>query len=151
MIPTTEDLRIFLIEVNDEIGSAHPETRDTKISARLFRDILTELLANREAQPVAEVVSKYGDPEAFGEREIRVLADLQKIPYDTKLFTTPPAPAVPDDDPRDAFERYFKMPKHVERVGKGYCLTEHSAWQGQEFITRYDGWNACRAAILANL
>ncbi|MBP1131318.1 hypothetical protein JOE25_002898 [Serratia sp. PL17] len=50
---STEDLRIFLMEVTDEIGSAHPETRDTKISARLLRDILTELLANREAQPVA--------------------------------------------------------------------------------------------------
>lgn len=47
---STEDLRIFLMEVTDEIGSAHPETRDTKISARLLRDILTELLANQEAQ-----------------------------------------------------------------------------------------------------
>lgn len=49
---STEDLRIFLMEVTDEIGSAHPETRDTKISARLLQDVLTELLANREAQPV---------------------------------------------------------------------------------------------------
>lgn len=40
--------------------------------------------------PVAEVVSKFGDPESFGEREIRVLADLQKIAYGTKLFCTPP-------------------------------------------------------------
>jgi hypothetical protein len=38
------------------------------------------------------VVSKFGDPEAFGEREIVVLADLSKIPYDTKLYTSPPAP-----------------------------------------------------------
>jgi len=45
-----------------------------------------------ERQPVAEVVSKFGDPEAFGEREIAVLADLSKIPYDTKLYTSPPAP-----------------------------------------------------------
>lgn len=50
---STEDLRIFLMEVADEIGSAHPETRNTKISAQLLRDILNELLANREAQPVA--------------------------------------------------------------------------------------------------
>ncbi len=47
------------------------------------------------AQPVAEVISKYGDPESFGEREIRVLADLQKIAYGTKLFCAPP-PALTD-------------------------------------------------------
>lgn len=41
-------------------------------------------------EPVAEIVSKFGDPEAFGEREIRVLADLSKIPYKTKLYASPP-------------------------------------------------------------
>lgn len=45
--------------------------------------------------PIAEVVSKFGDPESFGEREIRVLADLQKIAYGTKLFSAPP-PALTD-------------------------------------------------------
>jgi hypothetical protein len=44
--------------------------------------------------PVAEVVSKFGDPEAFGEREIRVLADLNKIPYNTPLYLHPANPAV---------------------------------------------------------
>ncbi len=44
-----------------------------------------------EAAPVATVVSKHGDPEAFGEREIKVLADLQKLPYGTKLYAHPPA------------------------------------------------------------
>lgn len=36
--------------------------------------------------PVARVVSKHGDPEAFGEREIELLVDLSKLPYNTNLF-----------------------------------------------------------------
>lgn len=48
-------------------------------------------LSAKQAKLVAEVVSKFGDPEAFGEREIKVLANLRKIPYDTKLYATPPA------------------------------------------------------------
>lgn len=44
-------------------------------------------LPDTEPVAIAEVVSAYGDPEAFGEREIRVLADLSKIPYRTKLYS----------------------------------------------------------------
>ncbi|MDA5483088.1 hypothetical protein PGS49_20940 [Yersinia intermedia] len=46
------------------------------------------LLAATEAcsQPVAEVVVKFGDPESFGEREIKALVDLHRIPYNTKLY-----------------------------------------------------------------
>mgnify|MGYP001564767491 CR=1 FL=1 len=39
-----------------------------------------------ESEPVAMVVSKYGDPEAFGERELKVFVDLSTIAYDTPLF-----------------------------------------------------------------
>ncbi len=39
------------------------------------------------SKPVAEVNSKYGDPEAFGERELNVLADIQKMPYQTKFYS----------------------------------------------------------------
>ncbi|WP_226968407.1 hypothetical protein [Yersinia frederiksenii] len=39
------------------------------------------------SKPVAEVNSKYGDPEAFGERELKVLADIQKMPYRTKFYS----------------------------------------------------------------
>jgi hypothetical protein len=35
---------------------------------------------------VAEVVSKHGDPEAFGERELIERANIQKLPYGTKLY-----------------------------------------------------------------
>ncbi|EOW0265858.1 TPA: hypothetical protein ACYERP_003392 [Klebsiella pneumoniae] len=59
-----------------------------------------ELQERRKAdsEPVAEVVSIYGAPEAFGEREIRPLVGIQQMPYGTKLYRhAQPAPVVPDD------------------------------------------------------
>lgn len=58
---------------------------------------LEELQERRKAamdsEPVAEVVSIYGDPEAFGEREIRPLVGIQQMPYGTKLYRhAQPAP-----------------------------------------------------------
>lgn len=48
-----------------------------------------QLMNNIEelSKPVAEVNSKYGDPEAFGERKLNVLADIQKMPYQTKFYS----------------------------------------------------------------
>ncbi len=55
-------------------------------------------LGAMDSEPVAEVVSIYGDPEAFGEREIRPLVGIQQMPYGTKLYRhAQPAPVVPDD------------------------------------------------------
>lgn len=45
---------------------------------------------------VAEIVSAHGDPEAFGERELVALVDIQKFPYRTKLYAA--APANPGSD-----------------------------------------------------
>lgn len=39
------------------------------------------------SKPSAEVVSKFGDPEAFGERELKVLTDIQKLAYGTKFYS----------------------------------------------------------------
>ena len=58
---------------------------------------LEELQERRKAdsEPVAEVVSIYGDPEAFGEREIRPLVGIQQMQYGTKLYRhVQPAPVV---------------------------------------------------------
>lgn len=58
---------------------------------------LEELQERRKAdnEPVAEVVSIYGDHEAFGEREIRPLVGIQQMPYGTKLYRhAQPAPVV---------------------------------------------------------
>lgn len=62
-------------------------------------DGLRELQERRKAdrEPVAEVVSIYGDPEAFGEREIRPLVGIQQMPYGTKLYRHAQQPVVPDD------------------------------------------------------
>lgn len=57
---------------------------------------LAELaLSAMDSEPVAEVVSIYGDPEDFGEREIRPLVGIQQMPYGTKLYRhAQPAPVV---------------------------------------------------------
>ncbi|EPG5794037.1 hypothetical protein MMC01_001765 [Klebsiella quasipneumoniae] len=57
---------------------------------------LRELQERRKAdsEPVAEVVSIYGDPEAFGEREIRPLVGIQQMPYGTKLYRHAQQPVV---------------------------------------------------------
>lgn len=75
-------------------------------SGRLIKPISDEeielmarmALAAMDSEPVAEVVSIYGDPEAFGEREIRPLVGIQQMPYGTKLYRhAQPASVVPDD------------------------------------------------------
>lgn len=52
-------------------------------------------LAAMDSEPVAEVVSIYGDGETIGEREIRPLIGIQQLPYGTKLYRhAQPAPVV---------------------------------------------------------
>lgn len=55
---------------------------------QVVRHALVEIQERRKAdrEPVAEVVSIYGDPEAFGAREIRPLVGIQQMPYGTKLY-----------------------------------------------------------------
>ncbi|HBR1941970.1 TPA: hypothetical protein ACN7T1_001114 [Klebsiella pneumoniae] len=50
------------------------------------KELARMALAAMDSEPVAEVVSIYGDPEAFGEREIRPLVGIQQMPYGTKLY-----------------------------------------------------------------
>ncbi|MEJ8013198.1 hypothetical protein WKE70_26790 [Klebsiella pneumoniae] len=65
---------------------------ESKVLARMA-------LAAIDGEPVAEVVSIYGDPEAFGEREIRPLVGIQQMPYGTKLYRhAQPASVVDADD-----------------------------------------------------
>ena len=60
-----------------------------------------------------------------------------------------PAPVVQESsDPRDAFEAVFPMPKHAQRCGDGYAVTSYGAWTAYEFVKKWEGWNACRAAML---
>lgn len=69
---------------------------------QVVRHALVEIQERRKAdrEPVAEVVSIYGDPEAFGEREIRPLVGIQQMPYGTKLYRhAQPAPEYPETLP----------------------------------------------------
>lgn len=63
-----------------------------------IKELARMALAAMDSKPVAEVVSIYGDPEAFGEREIRPLVGIQQMPYGTKLYRhAQPVPVVPQD------------------------------------------------------
>lgn len=57
-----------------------------------------------------------------------------------------PSPA----DEREAFEKVFPMPAHCQRIGHGrtagYAPTEYGAWEASDFIRRWEGWQAARAA-----
>ncbi|MCQ8543915.1 hypothetical protein [Klebsiella pneumoniae] len=87
-------------------------------------------LAAMDSEPVAEVVSIYGDPEAFGEREIRPLVGIQQMPYGTKLYRhAHPAPVVPEEKP-------------IPNTLSMYAVDAVAA------IAEVKGWNACRAAML---
>lgn len=90
-------------------------------------------LAAMDSEPVAEVVSIYGDPEAFGEREIRPLVGIQQMPYGTKLYRhAQPAPVVPKSiSVRQAISA-LESAGAVTTIGQAYKM----------------GWNACRAAML---
>lgn len=84
--------------IKSAVNSSGPLPPDEKFSQLV--SALRELQERRKAdsEPVAEVVSIYGDPEAFGEREIRPLVGIQQMPYGTKLYRhVQPAPVVPDD------------------------------------------------------
>ncbi|EOW2397808.1 DUF551 domain-containing protein [Cronobacter sakazakii] len=74
-------------------GPGEPDIQSGEAQRLLTERVLSVLALRERAEPVAEVVSKFGDPEAFGERELRILADIQKMPYGTKFFASaPPAP-----------------------------------------------------------
>lgn len=62
----------------------------------IVRELAAFRLAAMDSEPVAEVVSIYGDHEAFGEREIRPLIGIQQMPYGTKLYRH--AQSAPDRD-----------------------------------------------------
>jgi hypothetical protein len=71
---------------------------DKRASLEEFMTITRMALAAMDSELVAEVVSIYGDPEAFGEREIRPLVGIQQMPYGTKLFRhAQPAPVIPSE------------------------------------------------------
>lgn len=93
-----------------------------------------------DSEPVAEVVSIYGDPEAFGEREIRPLVGIQQMPYGTKLYRhAQPAPVVPEEATPDSIEILASARRRDHAVFQ---------WNEDQRNAAADSWNACRAAML---
>ncbi|HBU6576261.1 TPA: hypothetical protein MC539_000382 [Klebsiella oxytoca] len=90
-------------------------------------------LAAMDSEPVAEVVSIYGDPEAFGEREIRPLVGIQQMPYGTKLYRHAQPALVPDKmNYQDG--ALFVLNNDMSSIERGTVAMR--------------AWNACRAAML---
>lgn len=113
---TREQLEEWVAQFDEDGGC---DATDRQLEA-LIRQSLAAM-DSKPAAPVAEVVSIYGDPEAFGEREIRPLVGIQQMPYGTKLYRHAQPSIVPDAIP-------------VSRdIDAGYL----------------SGWNDCRAAMLA--
>lgn len=78
---TREQLEEWVAQFDEDGGC---DATDRQLEA-LIRQSLAAM-ESEPAAPVAEVVSIYGDPEAFGEREIRPLVGIQQMPYGTKLY-----------------------------------------------------------------
>ena len=142
---------------------------------------LRELQERRKAdsEPVAEVVSIYGDPEAFGEREIRPLVGIQQMPYGTKLYRhAQPAPVVSTDLFHTAASAIEDLLTTKDRAGAGVwfdlpfrlrsaanaqpapVVPENCPAEIRDLIASHSDalfndddaqeiWNACRAAMLA--
>ncbi len=73
-----------------------------------------------DSESVAEVVSIYGDPEAFGEREIRSLVGIQQMPYGTKLYRhAQPVPVVSTDLLHTAASAIEDLLTTKDRAGAG--------------------------------
>ncbi|EWF43688.1 hypothetical protein L396_07174 [Klebsiella pneumoniae BWH 15] len=97
-------------------------TVDELSAAKAIGALAVELQERRKAdsEPVAEVVSIYGDPEAFGEREIRSLVGIQQMPYGTKLYRhAQPVPVVSTDLLHTAASAIEDLLTTKDRAGAG--------------------------------
>lgn len=154
-------------------------TVDELSAAKAIGALAVELQERRKAdsEPVAEVVSIYGDPEAFGEREIRSLVGIQQMPYGTKLYRhAQPVPVVSTDLLHTAASAIEDLLTTKDRAGAGvwfdlpFRLRSAANAQPapvvpeewtiadavkfckeagrQDAGAAMDAWNACRAAML---
>ena len=128
-----------------------------EVDARLYESMIMELQERRKADsdPVAVVEpSDYVTAaQLVGEGPARkAVHELYEgaLRIGDKLYRhAQPAPVVQENsDPRDAFEAVFPMPKHAQRCGDGYAVTSYGAWTAYEFVKKWEGWNAFRAAML---
>lgn len=108
------------------------------------------LLATMDSEPVAEVVSMFGDPEAFGEREIKLLVGIQNMPYGTKLYRhAQPAPVVSGWIPvgervPEEGGRYWCYVEEQNSLGKSHyqwnCSWNGDVWSDKALTGRVTHW-----------
>lgn len=137
-------------------------------------------LAAMDSEPVAEVVSIYGDPEAFGEREIRPLVGIQQMPYGTKLYhhvqpvveIEPVAEVLSNRPGNDTstIDRALPVGTQLYRHAQQSRVPEEATpdsieilasarrrdlavfqWDEDQRNAAADSWNACRAAMLQEI
>lgn len=96
---TRELLEEWVAQFEEDGGC---DATDRQLEA-LIRQSL-EAMDSEPAAPVAEVVSIYGDHEAFGEREIRPLVGIQQMPYGTKLYRHAQQPVVESEPVGEFYE-----------------------------------------------
>ncbi|KAA0469291.1 DUF550 domain-containing protein [Klebsiella variicola] len=133
--------------------TAFESAREEILADLLLARMALAAMDGEPAAPVAEVVSIYGDPEAFGEREIRPLVGIQQMPYGTKLYRhAQPAP-VRDQVRRDHAEWSQATFGNVGPVGPLKHLAKEameaavepddlSEWADMQFLL----WDAQRRA-----
>ncbi|HDX8334826.1 TPA: hypothetical protein ROU65_001623 [Raoultella ornithinolytica] len=107
-------------------------------------------LAAMDSEPVAEVVSMFGDPEAFGERELKLLVGIQNMPYGTKFYRH----AQPAPDNRAITQHFDTIALETAREILCDVNRRHEFLGGEVQLLsriqcRIDA--ACRAAMLQEL
>lgn len=132
---TREQLEEWVAQFDEDGGC---DATDRQLEA-----LIRQSLAEMDGEPVAEVVSIYGDPEAFGEREIRPLVGIQQMPYGTKLYRhAQPAPeAMPE-----CFRNAVSALESLYRNGQKQCWHERYT---TDMAYASGVLNACRAAMLS--
>ncbi len=119
-----------------------------------IRELASMALAAIDSEPVAYMYRDNLHSDARFSMESKIgnwsSEDINEYEIsETPLYRHAQQPVVPDDsDPRDAFEAAFPMPTHVQRCGAGYAVTSYGAWMANDYCVKWDGWSACRAAML---
>ncbi len=85
------------------------------------------------AEPVAEIVNAYGDPDTFAEREIVALTDVHKLPIGTKLYA---APVAAEPAPAETNEHWLATTARGEACGFGNSGLA-TAWAGKNGSVRH--------------
>ncbi|CDY79431.1 hypothetical protein BGLT_02212 [Caballeronia glathei] len=115
----------------DEAGWGDPVTVD--MALHIARAAMASVGGNGEA--VAEVVNKYGDPDAFAERDLVIQEEvLKKLPIGTKLYARP-----------KAIGKSEAVASEIRMVNMGDLVEFHHPQYGGGFFATEDCFTAPQA------